>query len=209
MAPRSLAAASDLARLPPPQPPPRELADAEIAALVAAATEDGRLIATALLTGLTVEEIIALRWDDIDLAAGAIRIGGAEARTLSLDEPMRALLTARQQIQPEATGTILKKPGGGGFAEEETARVVMFAAYDAGLDRPQEVTPQALRYTLVSYLLRQGIRSADIDRVVGRVPHGELVAYMQLHSPAVRRPIEDIERVLPALREIAAAARTG
>jgi hypothetical protein len=28
---------------------------------------------------------------------------------------------------------------------------------------------------------------------------------MQLNSPAARRPIEDIERVLPALREIAAA----
>jgi hypothetical protein len=28
---------------------------------------------------------------------------------------------------------------------------------------------------------------------------------MQLNSPGARRPIEDIERVLPALREIAAA----
>ncbi|MBV9816692.1 MAG: hypothetical protein JO229_13190, partial [Alphaproteobacteria bacterium] len=48
-------------------------------------------------------------------------------------------------------------------------------------------------------------RAADIDRVAGRVPHNELVAYMQLNSPATRRPIEDIDRVLPALREIAAA----
>jgi hypothetical protein len=118
---------------------------------------------------------------------------------------MRALLAARQQPQAEAAGTILQKPAGDGFPEAEMARLILFAAYDAGLDRPQEVTLSALRYTFISYLLRQGIRAADIDRVVGCVPRNELVAWMQLNSPAVRRPIDDIERVLPALREISPA----
>jgi hypothetical protein len=203
--PPSLAAAPDLARLPPPEPPPRELTDTEIGALVTAATEDARLIAVALLIGLTVEEIVALRWEDVDVTTGAIRVGGADARTLPLDEPMRTLLVARQQRQAKAVGRILEKPSGDGLADAEVGRLVLFTAYDAELDRPQEVTPAALRYTFISYLLRQGIRAADIDGVVGRVPDTELVAYMQLNSPAARRPIEDIERVLPALREITAA----
>jgi polysaccharide biosynthesis transport protein len=203
--PRSLSAPPDLVRLSPPEPPPRELTDAEIGALVAAATEDARLIAIALLIGLTPAETVALRWEDIDFTAGAIRVGGAEARTLPLDEPMLALLTARQRRQAAAAGNILQKPDGDAFTNEEVTRLVLFAAYDAGLDRPQEVTPQVLRFTFICYLLRQGIRAADIDPIVGRVPHAELVAYMQLNSPAARRPIEDIERVLPALREIAAA----
>jgi hypothetical protein len=117
---------------------------------------------------------------------------------------MRALLAARLRQQPKADGRVLQKPGGDAFADAEVARLLLFAAYDGGLDRPQEVTPPALRYTFISYLLRQGIRAADIDRVAGRVPHSELVAWMQLNSPAARRPIEDIERVLPALHEIAA-----
>jgi succinoglycan biosynthesis transport protein ExoP len=203
--PPPLAIAPDNARLPPPEPAPRELTDSETGALVGAATEDARLIAVALLTGLTVEEIVALRWEDVDFAAGTIRVGGADARLISLDEPMRALLAARQQRQEKTAGRILQKPEGDGFGDAEVARLVFLAAYDAGLDRPQEVTPSVLRYTLISYLLRQGIRAADIDHVVGRVPHAELVAYTQLNSPAARRPIEDIERVLPALREIAAA----
>jgi succinoglycan biosynthesis transport protein ExoP len=90
----------------------------------------------------------------------------------------------------------------------EVTRLVLFSAYDAGLDRPQEVTPSVLRYTFIGYLLRQGIRAADIDRIVGRMPQTELLAYMQLNSPSARRPIEDIERVLPALRKIT-ATRTG
>ena len=203
--PPSLVTAPDRARLPPPEPPPRELTDTEIGALVTAATEDARLIAVALLIGLTVEEIIALRWEDVDVTAGAIRVGGADARTLPLDEPMHALLTARQQQQAKTAGRILEKPAGDGLADAEVARLVLFTAYDAKLDRPQEVTPAVLRYTFISYLLRQGIRAADIDRIVGRVPDTELLAYMQLNSPAAWRPIEDIERVLPALREIIAA----
>jgi uncharacterized protein involved in exopolysaccharide biosynthesis len=203
--PPSLVTGPDRARLPPPEPPPRELTDTEIGALVTSATEDARLIAVALLIGLTVEEIVALRWEDVDVTTGAIRVGGSDARTLPLDEPMRTLLVARQQRQAKAVGRILEKPSGDGLADAEVARLVLFTAYDAELDRPQEVTPAVLRYTFISYLLRQGIRAADIDRIVGRVPDTELVAYMQLNSPAARRPIEDIERVLPALREIAAA----
>ena len=203
--PPSLVTAPDRARLPPPEPPPRELTDTEIGALVTAATEDARLIAVALLIGLTVEEIIALRWEDVDVTAGAIRVGGADARTLPLEEPMHALLTARQQRQAKTAGRILEKPAGDGLADAEVVRLVLFTAYEAKLDRPQEVTPAVLRYTFISYLLRQGIRAADIDRIVGRVPDTELLAYMQLNSPAAWRPIEDIERVHPALREIIAA----
>jgi integrase len=194
----------EFARLPAPDPPPRELTDAEIAALLTAATEDARIILVALLTGMRAEEIVALRWDDIDFAAGTIRIGGDAARVVPLDEPLRALLAARRQRQPDTAGPVLHKPDGNELTIEEVARLVLFAAYDAALERPQEVTADALRNTYLSFLLRQGIRAADLERIVGRVPQKELVAYMQLYSPPARRPIEQIERLLPALRQLAA-----
>jgi uncharacterized protein involved in exopolysaccharide biosynthesis len=194
----------EFARLPAPDPPPRELAGAEIAALLTAATEDARMILVALLTGMRAEEIVALRWDDIDFAAGTIRIGGDAARVVPLDEPLRALLAGRRQRQPDTAGTVLQSPDGNDLTIEEVARLVLFAAYDAALDRPQEVTADALRNTYLSFLLRQGIRAADLDRIVGRVPQKDLLAYMQLYSPPARRPIEQIERVFPALRQLAA-----
>jgi polysaccharide biosynthesis transport protein len=203
MAPRLLHT-PEVARLPAPEPPPRELTDAEIAALVSAATEDARLIAVALLMGVSADEMVALRWDEIDLAADVIGLGGGAARIVPLDEPMRSLIVARRQ-QPDAAGTVLRRPDGTSLTIDEVARLVLFAAYDAGLDRPQEVTADVLRYTYLSFLLRQGIRAADFERIVGPVPQTELVAYMQMHSPRARRPIEQIERLLPALRELAAA----
>ena len=157
---------------------------------------------------MSVEEIVALRWDDIDFATGLSSIGGTAARTVSLHEPIRALVTARRQRQPDAAGTVLQEPDGSALTIEEVARQVLFAAYDAGLDRPQEITTDALRYTYLGFLLRQGIRAADISHVAGRVPQQALVAYMQLHSPTTRRPIEQIERLLPVLRELAIAGIT-
>src|SRR5215469_3026769 len=117
-----LAASPDLARLPAPEPPPRELTDAEIGALVTAATADARLVAVALLSGLTVEEIRELRREDVDLAAATIRVGGADARTLPLVEPMGALLAARQHQQVKPGDRVLQTPAGDAFAEAEVAR---------------------------------------------------------------------------------------
>ncbi len=91
---------------------------------------------------------------------------------------------------------------------EAIGELVLYTAYDAGIDRPHEITADALRYTYLGYLLRQGIRAADIGRIVGRIPQNELIAYMQLHSPTARLPFEQIERLLPVLRELD-VSRTG
>ena len=197
-----LLAAPDFARLPAPEPPPRELANSEIAALVAATTDDARLIVVGLLMGMTVQELVALDWDKIDLSAGAIRFGDGSARIIPMEEPLRRLLAARQVQQPKPTGAVLHGADGRALAADEISRTVLFAAYDAGLDRPQEVTAEALRYTYLSFLLRQGIRAADIGRIAGDIPQNELIAYMQMHSPTARRPLDQIDRVHPGLREL-------
>ena len=78
--------AAETARLPAPDALPRELTDTEIADLLCAPSDDGRLILTGLLSGLSAEEIIALAWDQIDLDAGTIRVSGESPRTLPLSD---------------------------------------------------------------------------------------------------------------------------
>jgi len=205
--PRRLAA-RDVFQLQAPELPPRELTDAEIAALVAAATdEDVRLVLMLLLTGVSAQELVALRWDEIDLNAGLIHVGGDAARAISLEEPLRSVIVGRPRQQPDGAGTVLHDRHGGRLAIDEVGRFVFYAADDAGLDRSHEVTPDVLRYTYLSFLLRQGIRAADVGRIVGHVAHNDLVANMQRHSPAARLPFEQVERVLPALRELAGSGK--
>jgi len=194
--------AAEAARLPAPDPPPRELTDTEIAALLRAAGDDGRLILTGLLSGLSAEEIVALDWDQIDLDAGTIRVSGESPRILPLNDALCQLITARRGLQPQAEGKVLRSPSGGPLPLDEVRSLVMYAAYDAGLDGPDEVTVRTLRHTYLVYLLRQGIRFADIGRIVGRLPQEELAAYMRFAPSQPRQPLEQIDPVLPALRDI-------
>jgi polysaccharide biosynthesis transport protein len=194
---------AEAALLPAPAPAPRELTDAEIVALLRGANDDGRLILTDLLSGLSAEEIVALDWDQIDLEAGTIRVGGESPRTLALNDPLRQLITARRELQPQAEGTVLRSPSGGRLPLDDIRTLVMYAAYDAGLDGAAEVTPRTLRHTYLVYLLRQGIRFADIGRIAGRLPPEELAAYMRFAPSQPRLPLEQIDLVLPALRDTA------
>jgi len=161
------------------------------------------LAVISLLMGISAQELVALRWDDIDLDAGVIHLSGESDRIIPLQEPLRTVIVGRQCRQPNGAGTVLHDRHGGALAIEEVGRLVFFAADDAGLDFSHEVTPEALGYTYLSFLLRQGIRPADLGRIVGYVPQNDLVAHMQRHSPAGRLPFEQIERLLPALRVLA------
>jgi integrase len=194
---------AEAARLPAPDPLPRELTDAEISLLLRAASDDGRLIVTALLSGLSAEEIAALEWDQIDLDAATIRVSGESPRTLPLNDPFRRLIAIRRELQPQAEGTVLRGPSGGRLPVEDLRSLVMYAAYDAGIDGADEVTLRTLRHTYLVYLLRQGIRFADIGRIVGRLPQEELAAYTRFAPSQPRLPLEQIELTLPALRDVA------
>ena len=149
----------------------------------------------ALFRGLTVEEIVGLRWDDLDLDAGTIKVPGKSPRVLHLTEPLRDLISARRAAQQPAPSPA--------SSADEAADLVMCAAYDSGLADAHEVTPGILRHTYVAFLLQQGARFADIGRIVGRLPQEELASYMRFAPAQARMPLEQLDLILPALRAMA------
>ncbi|HUK08124.1 MAG TPA: hypothetical protein VLX09_09680 [Stellaceae bacterium] len=196
---RELAAPSHLVELPAPDL--RELVDTEIAAMISAG-EDARIACVGLLMGLTADELVSLRWDAVDLGGNIIRVPGTSARRFALEEPLRGLMVARAKTLtgPEAAGTLFRDGTGAPLEVDEVARLVLYAAYDARLERPHEITPAVLRHTYLAFLLRQGMRMSDITRIAGQIPHSDLVAYAQIARSSVQIPFEQIERILPALR---------
>ncbi len=201
--PASLPFAPPLVELAAPVPALRELAEGEVADLVVAASGDARLACVGLLMGLGADELVALRWSDIDLAGGVIHVRGASPRDFALEEPLRGLLDAGGRA---GTAPVLCDAQGAPLGVDDVARMVLYAAYDAVIERPQEVTPAVLRYTYTAFLLRQGIRMGDIGRIVGHIPQADLLVYMQLAAADARRPFEDIARVLPPLQRLAGNA---
>jgi integrase len=175
----------------------RELDATEIRALLATATE-AKLAALLLLSGLSPEELMALNWDDIDLARREIRVSGGSFRTAAMLDPVYAALADR----PRTPGMRLL-----GSTQEDLTSDLLCAAYDAGIEQPAEVTPAALRHTYISFLARQGIRLADLVKIVGRLP-AEHVAFYSSYAPAGKRlPLDEVDRAIEGI-DTAGGARS-
>jgi len=204
-APPAGLARPEMTQLAAPEPLPRELDDGEIAALLHAASAEGRIAMVGLLMGLSVPELVSLRAEHFDGAQGVLKVPGEPPRSMALEEPLKSLLAAHESPYPDAP---IIADAQGPLDGEAIGRLILYAAFDAGLERPDEVTPKALRYTYLAFLLRQGIRVADVVRLAGRVPQEELIAYMRYSPPMQRLPFEQIERVMPVLRMPAGSAQS-
>ena len=74
---------------------------------------------------------------------------------------------------------------------------ILCAAHDAGLEDPANVNAACLRHTYVAYLVRQGIRFADLTSLVGELPADLLGAYTTFAPPGPRVARERIETSYP------------
>jgi polysaccharide biosynthesis transport protein len=195
--PRGVLAAAEVGLLPAAAPSlPRELARAEAAALLAAAGGPARLAVAALLAGLSADELLALRWEDIDRERGVARVGGAAPRDLPLAGVfLEALENAGLATDPPAAGPLLQDPQGRALGAGELDALILCAAHDGGVEAPAEVTAAALRHTYVAYLVRQGVRFADLPAAVGPLPVAALAAYSALAPAGPRVAAERVDWV--------------
>jgi uncharacterized protein involved in exopolysaccharide biosynthesis len=175
---------------------PRELGRDEVTALLHASDEASRVVALLLLSGVTVEEATALRVGDVDLARGIIRVGGA-GRDVALGESLRAELVAR--MTAPAADPLLGQ-GARSATRESIDAQILCAAHDAGLEDPANVNADSPRHTYVAYLVRQGIRFADLTAIVGELPADLLGAYTAFAPPGPRVARERIETSYPGVR---------
>jgi succinoglycan biosynthesis transport protein ExoP len=176
---------------------PRELRADEIEALVWAADHDTRVAMFLLLHGIAPQELGALRGGDVDLEQRIVRVGGEAARELEI----AAALARELVIDPAAADApLLRDDRAGSGTPADLGSAFLYAAHDAGLQRPSEITPAALWHTYVAFLVRQGIRFSDLARIVGPLPPEQLAAYAELAPAGPRIGLEAIDRVLPALR---------
>lgn len=172
---------------------PRELERNEVAGLLRASDPPTRLVILLLLTGLTAEEALALHVGDVDLARGIIRVPGV-GRDLAISDSLRAEIVTR--MASPASDPLLGQ-GGRSATRGSIDAQVLCAAHDAGLADPANVNAACLRHTYVAYLVRQGIRFADLASLVGELPADLLGAYTTFAPPGPRVARERIETSYP------------
>ncbi|HXD52266.1 MAG TPA: tyrosine-type recombinase/integrase, partial [Burkholderiales bacterium] len=154
-----------------------------------------------LLSGVSAEELIEMRWAQFDAQSKSLRIADRAAREISLTEEICAVLSsvcARRSAKPDDR---LFAPGTATGKEiEHLQAVIAYAAHDAGLENPAEITPALIRHTYIAYLARQGMRFSDLARIVGPLPAEAIAMYGALSPNGSRRALDAEERVMPALR---------
>lgn len=188
----------------PPLPLPRELLPDELAAVLSNSSPTVALFAHLLLRGLNAHEATTLCGSDVNTALKTIRIGGAEpqaaARELPLDGSLNDLIFSTFKLTIAGTGQPLLSAGNGGqIALDNLTSELLYAAHDAGVDRPDEVTPDLLRHTYAAFLARQGLRLADLARVIGPLSVAQVARYSAMAPPGKRLPLEQAQRLMPVL----------
>ncbi|MFB0936799.1 MAG: hypothetical protein QMB52_13570, partial [Propionivibrio sp.] len=172
---------------------PRELSQSEVSRLLETMPEQDAAWATLLLCGATPEEIRRIAPLDIDAESGTVTLLRDATRLLSVPPGLFARLAG------DEGANVFAMPD----SDEEVARRLLCAAHDAGLDDPAEITALSLRHTCIAYLVGQGLRFSDLDRIVGPLPADALARYAGFAPPGVRRKIEEIDPIMPAVKGVA------
>jgi integrase len=153
-----------------------------------------------LLSGVRPEEVLSLSPDDVDLALRRIRIAGEAARDVAISDPL-AVGLAQRMTQPGRQ--LLTDAQGHAMGMADLTGELLCAAHDVGIESPAEVSPSALWHTYIAFLVRQGIRFADLMQIVGRLPTETMAAYSSLSPAGARLPLDTVQRILPAVEQMA------
>ncbi|WP_051331855.1 GumC family protein [Methylocaldum szegediense] len=162
----------------------RELTEQELRVLLEAATLKAKQAIALLLSGLTLEEIAELRREQFDHASNKLHTEGNHPRTVPIPRLLKRWLADSEDL-PNS---------------EDLESLIACAAIDSGLAQPETINAAALRHTYISYLVRQGIRLSELERVVGPLPSKALASYGRFSPPGPGLPAESVPLIHPALR---------
>lgn len=172
------------------------LSQAEAAALLSAAGGPTRFMCAAGLMGLTMREVLAIRPQDLDLEARCLHVGGQWTRQL----PMPPWLPQTLGEGLPGAAPVLHDATGQALGDADVAAMATSAALDAGLDGAATIAWDTLRNTCIDWLVGQGLRYADLPRLVGRVDAELLRALSARHAELVRGDRGQADFLMPALK---------
>ena len=176
---------------------PRELAETEVQALMAASDSHAQLLIAAILNGLSLKEAARLKWGDINWESKNILIAGENARTIIPAELFLRILEQNMPGKPDAGLPVFQNKHGNSLTDMELESLIIRAANDAGLDLPLEITSQVLQHTYISYLVRQGGRLEEIEQMTGPLSASYKAVYALIKPPGPGTPLAEIELAYP------------
>lgn len=172
----------------------RVLSLSEVDRLFRTANMKQKLLMSWLLSGVTIDEIPTIQNEQVDFDKKTIAIPGESARTIPLSAGLQALLMNESSQLIHPSGEVLDY--------YNLVALLSCAAVDAGLSEPDEITADTLRHTYIVYLVRQGIRLAELEHIVGYIPPATLLQYRAYSSSSAGYSSEEINLSHPSLLKV-------
>lgn len=159
----------------------------------AAAPEWRVFLVTALKTGLRVGELLALKWEDVDLVAGRLVVRrtlwhalegtpkGGRSREVPLSDDAVATLQAHRHLRGPY---VFCEVDGRRLNHNRVKAVVPRTCARAGLAK--RLTTHDLRHTFASHLVMRGVALKAVQELLGHATIDMTMRYAHL-SPDVRR----------------------
>lgn len=150
-----------------------------------------------LFTGSRLGEILALRWDDVDLKRGVITIRQRKTRKPKSPPISGALRAVLASLRPGVgQAYVFVRPDGAPFYEVEIQRAFGVAKRLSGIRK--ELTPHSLRHTFASWLAIKGTPLRTIQELLGHADIRMTIRYAHLSPSHLKDAVEAIEAMAGA-----------
>ena len=178
-----------------------EECDALMRAAVAGAFPDCWLfVAFGLNTTMRHAEILATRWDQLDLANRRLFIPVAKAgqREQPITPELAEILASEREMREDREGWIFPSPHADTASGHRARMDRPFedAVIRAGLD-PVLITPHVMRHTAITKLVKAGVDLPTVQRISGHKTLAMVLRYVHLHGQHIDQAIATLGRGLP------------
>lgn len=175
--------------------------DALLAAAIAGAEPDLWLfVAFGLNTAMRHAEILAARWDQLDLPRRRLFIPDAKAgeRDQPITPELAEILHREREMREDRTGWVFPSPHSDSAAGHRARmdRPFRDAVTRAGLD-PALITPHVMRHTAITKLVQAGVDLPTVQRISGHKTLTMVLRYAHVHAPHIDQAIRAIGRPMP------------
>ena len=159
------------------------------------------MTATLTFGGLRIGELLALKWDDVDLAAGRLRVGEAKTdagrRYVTIRPALReVLIDLKAQTRPKGSELLFAGMTATNFRRRTLAKAVERANERLGEAElpalPTGLTPHSLRRTFASLLYALG---EPPPVVMAEMGHTDPSLALRIYAQAMRRDTGESERL--------------
>jgi len=168
----------------------------------------------AFSTGMRLNEIVNLRWKNVNLTTRIITVGDEEFTTKGRnqryipisDEALTSILSQRERTKAIPIGNryVFAKPNGEPFTGDYYSKIFKQACTDAGIDR--SIHFHSLRHSFASNLVQKGVSLYTIKELLGHSTITTTEIYSHLNMDSLKEAIEMLNQ--PPLNPLLGKERT-